>query len=188
MRASPSATMSLGRDLGRAGNGDPSTVRRVWELLSDRGMETTPYSPLGQPTDRVRRYSPETLNRRVDLLTEASIASVTRSGHDAIVRRVAELDREWDIDRALMLNFAIVGTTFFAAGMRRYARTNWWAPRRNPFFRGVAVQLLFLGLQAVLGWSPPAFLYRRLGFRTKPEIEAERAQLRAALGGKQSGG
>ncbi len=147
-------------------------------------METSAYTPLAEPTDRVRAHSPDALNRRVDLLTEASVASVTRSGHDAIVKRMAELDREWDIDRALMLNSAIAGGIFFVASMRRFARSRWMGPRRNPFVRGLAAQFVFLALHALVGWSPPAALYRRLGFRTKPEIEAERRQLRAALDGK----
>jgi hypothetical protein len=34
--------------------------------------------------------------------------------------RLAELDCEWDIDRALMVNFAVVGGAAFALGMLRY--------------------------------------------------------------------
>lgn len=150
--------------------------------MHDRvSMENT--SSLGQPTDRVRAHSAEAFNRRVDMMTEASVASAKRSGHDAIVRRVAELDREWDIDRALMLNVAFAGGTFLALGVRRSLKSSRFGGRKNPFLRGVAAQLAFLALHAIVGWCPPAMLFRRLGFRTKNEIASERAQLVSALEG-----
>jgi hypothetical protein len=38
-----------------------------------------------------------------------------------------ELDREWDVDRALMANFAIVGGVTFAVGVNRMrARRGRW--------------------------------------------------------------
>lgn len=140
-------------------------------------MENTLQQHFHRHRDRVREHSAEIVNRRVDQATESSIATTTRGGRDAVQRRLSELDYEWDIDRALMLNFAIVGGTAFALGLRRYTKSPWFAPRRKGFLYFFGSQLAFLAMHATVGWCPPAALFRRLGFRTKPEIEAERLQL-----------
>lgn len=80
-----------------------------------------------------------------------------------ILRRLVELDYEWDIDRALMLNFAIAGGMTFLAGVKKN-------PKWLYFF---GAQMLLLALHALKGWCPPASLFRRMGFRTRHEIEFE---------------
>lgn len=140
-------------------------------------MENTLQQHFHRHRDRVREHTAEIVNKRLDWLTEASIANTARGGRDAVQRRLAELDYEWDIDRALMLNFAVVGGAAFALGLRRYVKSPLFAPRRKGFLYFFGTQLAFLGMHAVVGWCPPASLFRRLGFRTKPEIEAERLQL-----------
>jgi len=140
-------------------------------------MENTFQQHLHRHRDRVREHSAETVNRRIDQLTESSVNSALRGGRDAVQRRLAELDHEWDVDRALMLNFAVVGALTFALGIRRYGRTLPFVPRRKGFLYVFGTQLAFLAMHAVVGWCPPAPVFRRLGFRTRPEIEAERLQL-----------
>ncbi len=127
--------------------------------------------------DRVREHSAEAVNRRIDQRTESSVNTATRGGRDTVQRRLTELDYEWDVDRALMLNFAVLGAASFAVGMRRYANSPMLGPRRKGFLYLFGAQLAFLAMHAVVGWCPPSALFRRLGFRTKPEIEAERLQL-----------
>jgi hypothetical protein len=70
-------------------------------------MNNTTSQPFVRRTDRVRERSSEIINQRIDQLMESSLANTVRQGRDAVFKRLAELDREWDIDRALMLNFAI---------------------------------------------------------------------------------
>jgi hypothetical protein len=41
--------------------------------------------------------------------------------------------------------------------------------------------MAFLMTHAAIGWCPPVALFRRLGYRTKSEIEAERSLLTRAL-------
>lgn len=151
-------------------------------------MENTLQQHLNRHRDRVREHSSETVNRRIDQLTESSVNSALRGGRDAVQRRLAELDHEWDVDRALMLNFAVVGALTFALGIHRYGRTLPFVPRRKGVLYVFGTQLAFLAMHAVVGWCPPAPVFRRLGFRTRPEIEAERLQLirsvpRATTGG-----
>lgn len=131
--------------------------------------------------DRVREHSSRVVNDRIDMLARASVDKCIERGHDAIVQRLAELDREWDIDRALMLNFALVGAATFATGLTRYASTRLLAPRRKGFLYLFGAQLGFMLLHATVGWCPPVPVLRRLGFRTAREIAAERNALRSAL-------
>lgn len=45
-----------------------------------------------------------------------------------------------------------------------------------------AVVLGFLAQQALQGWCPPVPVFRRLGFRTRREIDAEKDALKALRG------
>jgi hypothetical protein len=132
--------------------------------------------------DRVREHTAPAVNERIDRLTQASVEDVVSRGPDAITRRLAELDQEWDVDRALMVNFAVAGAATFGTGLYRFATSSPWARRRKGLLVFFGAQLGFLLLHGVAGWCPPASVFRRLGFRTQREIEVERNALRAARG------
>jgi hypothetical protein len=123
------------------------------------------------------------VNQRIDERTEASLAFHSHAPPWAIRRRLGELDREWNVDRVLMANFAVVGGAMFLLGVRRAVggRRLGRRPSWNGFLTGFSVQLAFLLNHAVLGWCPPASVARRLGFRTQREILAERALLERLL-------
>jgi hypothetical protein len=133
--------------------------------------------------DRVRDHSAQHVNRRIVRETSAKVEQCIRQGRDAILARLAELDREWDIDRALMANFAIVGGLAYGIGLDRYSRPRrlGLGRRRTGWLRFFGVQMGFLLLHATAGWCPPVVVFRRLGVRTKTEIEVERSVLLAAL-------
>lgn len=139
------------------------------------------HDALEQPADRVRDHSAPIVNRRIDELTRNRIEHVVRDGREAIVRRLEQLDHEWDVDRALMVNFAIVGGAAYAAGLYRHTHRPWFGRRRNGWLQFFSVQLGFLLLHGTVGWCPPLPVFRRLGVRTKSEIEAERRALLNAL-------
>jgi hypothetical protein len=132
-------------------------------------------------TDRVRQHTAPYVNARIDALSRASVAACIAAGAAGIQRRLEELDREWDIDRALMVNFAVAGGVTFTAGLARYVQSSPMRPRNKGFLYFFGTQLAFLLLHGVAGWCPPASVFRRLGFRTQREIEVERARLRDAL-------
>jgi hypothetical protein len=129
------------------------------------------------PHDRVRQRSASRVNARIDAETAARIREVEGAGPAAVVRRITELDREWDVDRALMAKFAIVGGVTFAVGARRMLRSGGW----NHWLTLLSAQLGFLLLHATRGWCPPLPILRRLGFRTSKEIAREREALVACL-------
>ena len=117
--------------------------------------------------DRVRNETAPYVNERIDREIEGNIAHYSQLDDYAITKRIAELDHEWDIDRALMANFALLGGAAFTAGLTK--NKNW--------FYLLGAQFVFLMLHAVKGWCPPVTVMRRMGFRTKTEIESEKATL-----------
>src|SRR5205823_697834 len=87
-------------------------------------------------------------------------------------RRLAELDREWDIERTLEANAATVCLAGLALG----------ATVDKRLFVLPAAVAGFLLQHAVQGWCPPVPLFRRLGVRTQSEIDEERYALKALRG------
>jgi hypothetical protein len=128
--------------------------------------------------DRVRDHTAGHVNARIDRETAERLRAAETAGPEALRRMIARIDREWDVDRALMANFAILGGAVFlgsvAAAKRRRGR---W----SPWHTLLSVQLTFLLAHAIAGWCPPLPVFRRLGFRTSKEIERERAELAAKL-------
>jgi hypothetical protein len=92
---------------------------------------------------------------------------------EEIGRRLAELDQEWDIERAIQANAASVALT--GLGLAAFVDRRFMA---IPF--AVAG---FLLQHAIQGWCPPVPILRRLGFRTANEIWRERAGLEALRDG-----
>jgi hypothetical protein len=125
-----------------------------------------------ETTTRVTRHTAAHVNAEIRRRTEASIARTAAGGVEAIDRRLAELDREWDIERTLEANAAAVsllGLTLGATAGRRW-------------FLFPAVVAGFLLQHAIQGWCPPVPLFRRLGFRTQTEIDHERYALKVLRG------
>jgi hypothetical protein len=136
---------------------------------------------LERRADRVRDHSPQHINRRIARAIDMTVQHCTREGREAILQRLAELEREWDIDRVVMANFALGGGASCLIGLRRFARRPLWGERHMGWLYFFGAQLGFLLLHASVGWCPPVVAWRRAGVRTKSEIELERALLLAAL-------
>lgn len=132
------------------------------------------HPPLG---DRVRARGSRKANRRIDQETKLSLDRYARGSLLALLRRLGELDREWDLDRALMATFAVLGGTSATMSIIEASRRG----RPGPFTAVLGAQLAFLVLHAVRGWCPPVAVLRRLGFRTRQEIESERYALEQML-------
>lgn len=123
--------------------------------------------------DRVRQNTPDDLNREVDRQIAVRVRELALSGdRSAISERIDELDREWDIERALQANAAALGLGGLILGAA--ANKKWLA------LPGVV--LPFLLQHAVQGWCPPVPLFRRLGYRTRQEIDREKYALKDLRG------
>jgi hypothetical protein len=120
---------------------------------------------------RVPAHTSASVNARIRQETERSVAFY--SAHpEEIPLRLRELDEEWDIERAIEANAAVLGFAGVALGATTDRR--WLALP--------ALVTAFLFQHAVQGWCPPVPILRRLGFRTSYEIEEERRALLAARG------
>ncbi|MGQ7792606.1 hypothetical protein ACUN0C_09375 [Faunimonas sp. B44] len=121
--------------------------------------------------ERVPAHTEYEINRRIARETAERIrACMARP--ELIERRLAELEREWDIERTLEANaatFAFLGTMLGALVRRR-------------FLLLPAAVSGFLFQHATQGWCPPLPVLRRLGFRTAREIATERFALKALRG------
>ena len=116
--------------------------------------------------ERVPLHTPATVNRRLQRQAEERVVYFAKHKND-IPMRLRELDREWDIERAIELNAA----TFAFAGVVLGATVD----KRWLILPALVTGFLFQ--HAVQGWCPPVPILRRLGFRTVYEIENERHAL-----------
>ena len=121
--------------------------------------------------DIVRENTAPEINQKID--TEIH-ENLNKYYHDrsAIDRRLWELEREWDIERVLELNAAAIG---FMGIWRGLTQHKLW------LILPLAVTTL-LATHAVEGWCPPIVLFRRLGFRTRAEIDKEKYALKTIRG------
>lgn len=122
--------------------------------------------------DRVPEHTNDEINARILTQTKNNVIRVSKAGPQAIDKRLAELDQEWDVERTLETNAAtaiLVGSALGAFVNKR-------------FFLFPAVVAGFLLQHALQGWCPPLPLFRRLGVRTAAEIDQERYALKALRG------
>lgn len=89
-----------------------------------------------------------------------------------IEARLRDLDKEWDIERAIEMNAAALAFAGIALGAAHDKR---WLVLP-------AAVTAFLFQHAVQGWCPPVPVLRKLGFRTVYEIDEERNALKALRG------
>jgi hypothetical protein len=116
--------------------------------------------------DRIRKHTFGSVNVKIDRKTSYILSDLEAMGPDAIELRLKELDREWDIDRVLMLNFSV--QVFLQLLAARKNKKWLWGP---------LIQTPFLFLHSTYGWCPPMLWFRPLGFRTRQEIQSERDEL-----------
>lgn len=126
---------------------------------------------LPDSAQRVPDHTQDAVNARIADATRAAV--IKASAHPSeIGKRLRDLDREWDVERALEANAATIGLV----GLALAATVD-----RRFLALPVAVSA-FLLQHAVQGWCPPLPVLRRLGFRTATEIAEERTALRALRG------
>ncbi|PAV12100.1 hypothetical protein ASJ81_07375 [Methanosarcina spelaei] len=131
-------------------------------------MVTDDYSNLIRG-DRVRANTPPEINQAIDIEIAATVRFYASKTNYEINKKIKELDFEWDIERYLEANAAIF--TFIGTVMGFKKSRKW-------FILPLIVSI-FLFQHAVQGWCPPVSVFRRLGIRTRREIEMEKYALKA---------
>lgn len=123
-------------------------------------------------SERVPRHTPQAINERIRRKTLESLERFDGADSQMIDARIAELRREWDIERALEANAATVA--LLGLGLGVFVDRRWLA---LPAIVGG-----FLLQHAIQGWCPPLPLFRRLGVRTAAEIHEEITALQTMRG------
>ena len=122
--------------------------------------------------DRVRRFTAKKVNAEIDRKTERNIAQYSALDEAGIKRRIEELDAEWDIERVLEVNASTLALSGVTLGALVNKKWLWLSA-------GVLGFLLQHGIQ---GWCPPLPVLRRMGIRTRGEIDREKYALIDQLG------
>ncbi len=121
--------------------------------------------------DRVRANTAAEVNEKIDSRIYENIRLYRDKEVTDILQRLYELEREWDIERVLEMMASSISLTAMIFG--KAVNKRW--------FIFPAVVLSFLLVHATQGWCPPLPILRRLGFRTRQEIDRERYALKAIL-------
>jgi hypothetical protein len=121
---------------------------------------------------RVREHSAREANARIRDDTLRRIGDYEHADAGRISARIAELEREWDIERVLEANAATVALVGLGLG----------ATVDRRWFALPAVVAGFLLQHALQGWCPPLPLFRRFGVRTAREIHEEILALKLMRG------
>lgn len=121
--------------------------------------------------DRVRRSTEPRVNQQIDFQTEGNIRRYSQRDAVAIRRRINELDREWDVERVLEVNASTLALTGLILGIT--------VNRKWLYLTGGV--LTFLLQHGVQGWCPPLPILRRLGIRTRGEIDREKYALKGYM-------
>lgn len=130
-------------------------------------MESTLESP-----DRVSEQTAPAVNEQIEQQTLASLRANAAATSEELSRNIDRLDREWDIERVLQTNASILALTGVVLG----------AAVNRKFLAVPGVVLGFFLQHALQGWCPPIPVFRRMGIRTRKEINREKYALKAMRG------
>jgi hypothetical protein len=121
--------------------------------------------------DRVRANTWAPVNDKLDIEAQLRLREAVNAASSQLTSRLHELDQEWDFDRTLETEASLMGLVGLALGLadRRFLVV--------PAF--VSVMLL---LHATHGWYPLMPIFRRVGVRSRDEIDRERYGLKALRG------
>jgi hypothetical protein len=130
-------------------------------------MPTT-FDPANE-VDRVRHYTSPEMLQKIDEQIERNVAFYASQPDEVIAERIRELQQEWSINRLLQANTAAIGLLGAVLGL--FVSRKW-----------AVLTIAGFGFLACPGADPRIVLLRRLGLRTRSEINRELYALKAARG------
>lgn len=125
-------------------------------------------------TEKAERNTSAAALQRFDQQLRENIARIKGADRQAIEQRLSELDREWNIERAIGLE----APTMILLGLALGSLSN------RKWFAVSAMAARMVILHNLQGWYPLLPVFRAAGLRTAEEIEQERMALKALLGEK----
>ncbi len=124
-------------------------------------------------TTRVEKHTRKKINHAIRQKTIYYISIYRNASYDDLTCRLDELEHEWDTERVVELNDAILMTAVSIIGLTT-KKPGWY------FLGGVIG--LFLAGHALQGWSPAQESIRGIGIRTPSEINIEKTALKYLRG------
>lgn len=124
---------------------------------SDNNSEKKPFNSKGQ----------QNLNK-----TNSLQQAVVSEADFRLAGRITDLEKEWDVERTVDLNCAILAIAGTALGILVHKR----------WFALPVLAATFLAQNSIQGWSPLVPVFRKFGFRNKKEINREKYALKALRG------
>jgi hypothetical protein len=125
--------------------------------------------------DAVRANTDPEVNKKIDATIEERIRFYATQPREVISHRIEELEHEKDVEQVLETNAAAVALGGVVLGL---VRKKWLLVS--------ATALGFLLQHARKGWCPPVKLLRKIGLRTRREIDREKYALKILRGDFQS--
>ena len=122
--------------------------------------------------DRVRENTPDRINEKIDDKARQSVENYKHANEAKLSHRIQELNKEWDLERAL----ATTASTLTLTGLALSQTVN----RRWLILPGVVAA--FLLQHSLQGWCPPLPVFRALKFRNRREIDREKYALKLLRG------
>lgn len=129
-------------------------------------------SVLPPTSQRVQLHTKEEINEKIQEKTTENINYYRTKSRKEIAARINELDKEWDIERALETNASVI--ILISAILGIITKNIWWI-----VFIGVISA--FLLEHALQGWCPPIPVFRRMGIRSSSEIDEEKYTLKKII-------
>jgi hypothetical protein len=130
-------------------------------------MPTT-FDPANE-ADRVRRYTSPEMVQKIDEQIERNVAYYASQPDEVIAERIRELRQEWSINRCLQAKTAAMGLLGAVLGL--FVSKKW-----------ALLTVAGFGFLLFRGADPRIAALRRLGLRTRSEIDRELYALKAARG------
>lgn len=122
--------------------------------------------------DPVRANTNPGVLKQIDMSIEEKVLYYSTQTKEVISKRITQLEREWDIERVLEANAASLALTGLLLGLTR---------SRKYLLLSFGV-LSFLLTHSIQGWCPPMPILRKLGVRTRSEIDREKFALKVLRG------
>ncbi len=125
-----------------------------------------------QELDRVRCSTNKKYNLEIEREIVATVQGYKGKSQEEITGRIAEIEKEWSIERWIELNSSTIA--FVGLILGAFVNKYWL------FLPGIVLPFLFLhGLQ---GWCPPIPIMRKYHIRTRREMDWEKFSLKFLRG------